>query len=328
MGCAVIFIFNRILHKLRCVISIMEYVETAVTAVMFVYNEEKYVGEMLSSIYNQKIPVAKVIVVDDYSTDRTLKIVQEYQDKYTNIDIYKSKQKGKVFAYVTGLEQVKTEYFFICAGDDYLLPNYVSHLLNEINEKSLDFIYARYFITDENLRNPIENKRKNVYIRSEILKANRVSGYLFGKKSIIDIILPLPTDVSFEDWITSLKLADKYATVNLSSIPLFYYRKHQSSTSEKLKNVGMRKRDVQFITFLLSSRTIELSEEDIDALNTRLRYCQQLAGDTSLKEVLHLLFNKDLFFIDRIRLILLLSPFIKDDNGVQKVINRLARFIP
>lgn len=306
----------------------MEYVAPAVTAVMFVYNEEKYIGEMLSSIYNQTIPVTKIIVVDDYSTDETLKIVQEYQGRYGNIDIYKSTQKGKVFAYVTGLEHVETDYFFICAGDDYLLPNYVSYLLNEISDKELDFIYARYFITDENLKRPIENKRKSVYTRSEILKANRVSGYLFGKKSIINTILPLPTNVSFEDWITSLKLADKYLTVRLSAIPLFYYRKHNSSTSEKLKNVGMRKRDVQFITFLLSNRVIELSEKDIHVLNIRLRYCQQLTGNTSPREIVHLLMHKELFYIDRIRLILLLSPFIKDDNAVQKVINKLARFIP
>lgn len=309
----------------------MRVLKPGITAVMFVYNEEKYISQMLTSIYKQTTPVTKVIIVDDFSTDNTLAIVQEFKNKHSNIEAIKSKQKGKIFAYVTGLEKVTTEYFFICAGDDYLLPEYTSHLLKEINEKRLDFIYARYYITDSLLKHPVELKRKGIYTRSEIIRANRVSGYLFGKSIIIDIVLPLPTEVSFEDWITSLKLADRYSVVNLSSQPLFYYRKHQSSTSETLKNTGMRRRDIEFITFLLNNNStpvIELTKKDRQVLQTRLNYHQQLIGNYNLKDICKLLISDKLFAIDKIRLIMLLSPFIDDDNGAQKVINKLARFIP
>lgn len=301
----------------------------SVSAVMFVYNEEKYIAEMLTSVLNQDVPVTKLIIIDDYSTDSTLNIIGEFQKDYSNIEVFQSKQKGKVFAYITGLEKVTTDYFFVCAGDDYLLPNYVSELLREIKEKNLDFIYAKYFITDAKLENPIALKRKSSYSRAEILRANRVSGYLFGKSTIINnVVLPLPTNVSFEDWITSLKLADAFSSVNLSSKPLFYYRKHQASTSERLQNIGMRKRDIEFINFLLTSPVIDLSKGDVQVLQTRLRYYRQLSGRKSYSEIIKLLTSKELFTIDRIRLLLLLNPLIKDDNGAQKVINKLAKFIP
>lgn len=306
----------------------MKLPEPTITAVMFVYNEEKHIKEMLTSIYEQTTPVTRVVIIDDYSTDNTLAVIQEFEEKHSNIEVYKSKQKGKVFAYVTGLEKVSTDFFFICAGDDYLLPDYVTHLLQETQEKNIDFIYARYYITDAELRNPVELKRKDIYSRSEIIRANRVSGYLFGKSAIINTILPLPTEVSFEDWITSLKLADKYSFVRLSSRPLFYYRKHASSTSETLKNIGMRKRDIQFITFLLGGLVVKLSEKDRHVLRIRLRYLQQLIGNYNFRDILQLLFSSELFAIDKIRLLMLLSPFIKDDNGAQRVLNRLAKFIP
>lgn len=298
----------------------------SLSAVMFIYNEEKYIAEMLFSIFNQNTTVSKVIIVDDYSTDNTLNIIKEFQKEHDNIEIIKSKQKGKVFAYITGLEKVATEYFFICAGDDYLLPEYVSELLRETQEKNLDFIYARYFITDSELKNPIGLKRKSIYSRAEIIRANRVSGYLFGKSKIIDKILPLPTAVSFEDWITSLKLADRYFEVNLSEKPLFYYRKHQTSTSEKLKNVGMRSRDINFIKYILSSSTIPLSENDKKTLKIRLQYYQQLTGNYSTLNILRLLFNRNLFAIDKIRLLFLLLPFIKNDNDTQKLLTKLTKF--
>ncbi len=300
----------------------------SISAVMFVYNEGKYVAKMLSSIYNQKTPVTKVVVIDDFSTDNTLEEIKKFQQEYGNIELYQSKQKGKVFAYITGLEKVTSDYFFICAGDDYLLPDYTTELLREMNRKGLDFIYARYLITDSQLKNPVELKRKNKYSRAEIIRANRVSGYLFGKSKIINDILPLPTTVSFEDWITSLKLADKYLAVTLSAKPLFYYRKHESSTSEKLKNVGMRKRDIAFIEYVLSSSTIPLSQKDKNVLKTRLKYYQELTGNQTIKGTLELLLNRNLFTIDRIRLLLLMLPFIKDDNDTQRLLTRLAKFIP
>lgn len=297
-----------------------------ITAVMFVYNEERYIEQMLTSINNQILAVSKIIIIDDYSTDRTLEIVGNFQQKNSNIEVFKSKKKGKVFAYVTGLEKVATDYFFICAGDDFLLPDYTVGLYSEMEKKKLHFIYARYFTTDSQLQHPIEVKRKKVYKRNEIIRANRVSGYLFGRKEIIKHILPIPTEVSFEDWVTSLKLANHYNQVHLSEKPLFYYRKHESSTSEKLRNVGMRKRDIKFINFILNEDSI-ITENDKKILEIRLRFYKQLIGEYSFFEIIKLLFNSNLFAIDKIRLLILLAPFINNDDDSQRLILKVAKII-
>ena len=61
-----------------------------ITAVMFVQNEEKFIAESLSFLLEQTIPVEKIIVVDDFSTDKTREIVMNYE----KIDLTQNNKKG------------------------------------------------------------------------------------------------------------------------------------------------------------------------------------------------------------------------------------------
>jgi glycosyltransferase involved in cell wall biosynthesis len=300
------------------------YIE--ITAVLFVYNEEKYISQMIDSILNQVLPVTKIIVVDDFSTDSTASIIAQYQIKYSHILYYKNDTKGKVYAYQKGLSMVDTEYFFVCAGDDVFLPHFTQNMHYLLFLKQLDFAYAKYYITDENLNNPTQVVRSDFYSFNDILKSNRVSGYLFGKKVVISKILPIDDRFSFEDWISSLKLAYNYGGVHLSPEPLFYYRKHSNSTTESLQNVGVRKRDLLFIDLLLSQDIIPITKQTLSLLKSRQLYLKQVIGNFSYKESFALLFSNNLFFVDKIRLILLMFPFVKDDNDVQRVFQKIQKF--
>ena len=53
-----------------------------VSCVTPVYNGEKYIGAMLDSLLGQTYPYMEVILVDDGSTDGTLKIAESYREKF------------------------------------------------------------------------------------------------------------------------------------------------------------------------------------------------------------------------------------------------------
>ena len=57
--------------------------KVTVSAVLFCYNEEKYIGRSIQSLLDQTHPIQKIIIVDDYSTDNTIGIIEKYakQDK-------------------------------------------------------------------------------------------------------------------------------------------------------------------------------------------------------------------------------------------------------
>ncbi len=48
-----------------------------VIAVLFTYNQEKYVRYSFEDLMNQDIDMMTVIISDDCSTDRTFQIIQE-----------------------------------------------------------------------------------------------------------------------------------------------------------------------------------------------------------------------------------------------------------
>jgi glycosyltransferase involved in cell wall biosynthesis len=55
-----------------------------VDVVMLTKNSERLLSECLASVY-KNIPVNNLIVVDGYSTDATLKILEQFQKKYGNV---------------------------------------------------------------------------------------------------------------------------------------------------------------------------------------------------------------------------------------------------
>jgi glycosyltransferase involved in cell wall biosynthesis len=86
-----------------------------VDVVVLTKNSEETLAECLDSIY-ENVPVNRLIVVDGYSTDRTLEIVEKFDKKYSNIVlVYEKGTRGK--ARQKAIELVKTEWFLFADSD-------------------------------------------------------------------------------------------------------------------------------------------------------------------------------------------------------------------
>ena len=58
---------------------------------MSTYNGEKYLSEQLDSILNQEKVEVDILIRDDGSTDNTLKILENYSEKFKNVEYYVGK---------------------------------------------------------------------------------------------------------------------------------------------------------------------------------------------------------------------------------------------
>ncbi len=291
---------------------------------MFVYNEELYIEEMIQSILEQTYPVKDIIIVDDQSTDNTAEIVKKLSKETDGINIrYEyNENKGKVYAYAKGLSLVRTDYFFVCAGDDYLYPNYVESLLEDIRKFRTKFVYARYVIADSCL-NEIENvSRKQRYSYEEMLVNNYAGGYLFAQSDVIKHILPFPFAVPFEDWISLLKLMQVSEYAYLSIKVLFKYRRHNNSTTVQLKRSGVKERDLKLYQHILNDNSFKKNNKQMQVLKQRIRFCKLMGNDRARLKDLSILTSRALLASEKVRVLLLFLPFISGNDHIDRLFKR------
>lgn len=87
-----------------------------VSVVMSVYNGEKYLREAIDSILNQTFTDFEFIIINDGSTDGTLKIIKSYKDQ--RIVVISRENKGLVASLNEGIIKAKGKYIARQDADD------------------------------------------------------------------------------------------------------------------------------------------------------------------------------------------------------------------
>lgn len=99
-----------------------------ISIIMPAFNASKYMRPAIESVLSQTYDNWQLIIVDDGSTDDTLRIAQEYaaSDSKNRIVVVHQENSGTAAAARnTALEYVNGEYIQILDSDDYLSTNYL-----------------------------------------------------------------------------------------------------------------------------------------------------------------------------------------------------------
>lgn len=104
-----------------------------ISVAMTTYNGEKYLSEQIDSIINQTYKNIEIIICDDSSTDNTINILKEYENKYNNIKIYLNESNiGLNNNFEKAIKKCNGEYIAISDQDDIWNENKIELLLNNI----------------------------------------------------------------------------------------------------------------------------------------------------------------------------------------------------
>lgn len=129
----------------------------SISFVIPAYNCAKTVNEAVESIFNGNFTKGdEVIIIDDGSTDNTLKVIKKLQKKYPIIQIFEHHyNKGSAAAgRNTGIDKSKNDLIFCLDADNVLSFNSINRLKEYMFSKKADvaaFGELHYFI---------KNKRK------------------------------------------------------------------------------------------------------------------------------------------------------------------------
>lgn len=94
------------------------------------YNKEDYIAETLKSVLNQNFTDFEIIIIDDGSTDESIKVISQFNDP--RINIIQQSNKGVSFARNLGIEHAKADYIALLDADDLWYENHLFQLKKQI----------------------------------------------------------------------------------------------------------------------------------------------------------------------------------------------------
>jgi len=114
------------------------------------YNHALFLEDRLGSILNQTYQNLEIILLDDHSTDGSVKILEKYKghDKVTGLYI-NDKNSGNPFRqWIKGIEKAKGEWIWIAESDDVGDPELLTKLIEQIDEDT-SLCWCRSIVIDE-----------------------------------------------------------------------------------------------------------------------------------------------------------------------------------
>ncbi len=123
-----------------------------ISVIVPVYNVDRFLSECLESILSQNLSDIEVICVDDGSTDNSLNILTEYQQKDERIKIISQENRGLAAARNRGMDAACGEYIMFVDSDDYITSNALETLYDLTCSKQVDFTMFKLLNFDNETR--------------------------------------------------------------------------------------------------------------------------------------------------------------------------------
>lgn len=217
-----------------------------VTVGIINYNCIKYLSNCVHSYLNQTYPNIEIILIDDYSTDGSKEMIQDFEKMYSNIRaIYHETNSGGASK---GIQEVfseaKGKYIQWIASDDFVKSDEIENFVKHLEENSqIDYVYSNYNIVDEN--NRVTNKWcYSLYNTNQVVQTvfNKSTGVLpmngLYKKSFLDknnITWTVYRGNDFScDTLNSLLFIKHGLRYDFINKEFMFYRIHSENTSHNL----------------------------------------------------------------------------------------------
>ncbi len=115
-----------------------------VSVIVPVYNSEKYIDRCVKSLINQTYRELQIILVDDFSTDKTKEICLKYSQLDSRISIIDSEREGVSAARNTGIRCSEGKYICFLDSDDEYELNFVEKMIENIEKEQAQLVVCGY----------------------------------------------------------------------------------------------------------------------------------------------------------------------------------------
>jgi len=240
------------------IIFLKEYMinyESKISIIIPTYNQAEYLQEAVDSVLNQTYKNIEIIIIDDGSTDNTLKVVNSFNDN--KIIFIQQRNKGASSARNTGIKEANGEYIAFLDSDDLWLKDKLRKQIDFMRENQKVGLLGTGCFQVIDTNKMIYKKifpHKNEILQKDLIKYNPFiqSSVMVRKNVFNDIGLYDEKFKESEDYDLWLRIAQKYKIANLK----------QALVTKKYSKAGLSKnKDSKQLYFALKARKNAISRK-------------------------------------------------------------------
>lgn len=194
-----------------------------ISVIIPVFNQERFIGRCLRSILSQSMDQKdyEVIVIDDCSTDNTLRVMDKFLEDV--ILIKQKENKGLPTALNTGIKKAKGRFIIRLDSDDYVHFEYLNilSLFMKMNS-NVDAVSCDYLEVDD----------KEKIIDRHYYEENPIGcGIMFRIEQLIEIGLYNEEQLWHEERELMDRFLKKFIVYHIQ-FPLYRYRQHDKNMTK------------------------------------------------------------------------------------------------
>jgi glycosyltransferase involved in cell wall biosynthesis len=252
--------------------------QALVSVVMPAFNCERYIAECIDSVLEQTYQDFEIIIVDDGSTDDTVKIISQY--KNDRIRLFNQSNSGSGSARNYGVKQASGEWVAFIDADDIWLPDKLHKQLEHCSKLAWSHtdLYFHGSVYPRHTKATEFTSKHSGFILNKLLVENFIgTSSVVIKKEIFQEFGGFNTELrALQDWDLWLRIAEKYQVCYIDQ-PLVYYRVHSSSVSRNVRKTLPYHISLIDRAFSQNGPGSQLPEFKNEALSRSCQICSQIA---------------------------------------------------
>ncbi|WP_029201254.1 glycosyltransferase family 2 protein [Oribacterium sp. NK2B42] len=250
--------------------------EISVSIIIPIYNAEKYLDECIESVLGQSFIKKEIICVDDGSIDKSLSILENYQNKYSYIRVFRQNHCGAAKARNYGIKKAKGRFIaFMDADDLYPEKDVLCTLYNLASNNNAyicggnTILFKKDWLNGEKYE-PSDNQNFNTEGIIQFCKYGCAFGYtrfLYDRKFLMDNELFFPDYECWEDPVFMARAFSCARSIYAVDKIVYCYRRNIHKKEHRIKDViDLLNSTADILCIAKKSGNITLEKNTIDVL--------------------------------------------------------------
>ena len=217
-----------------------------ISVIIPIYNSEKYLDKCIESIRDQSLKNIEIILINDGSSDDSLRILRQYEKIDERVIVIDQKNSGPSSARNKGIDIAKGEYISFIDSDDWVDETMFEEMYDSAKENNSDVVICDMKLVNKNeeiyitglnypIRNLSERVMKEIIFRELLSNSqfNSMANKIFRTSIIKENNIRLDKDIYYaEDWLFNVEFFRRSKKISYINKAFYYYRRgHESSSS-------------------------------------------------------------------------------------------------